>query len=95
MSLKSGAGNLDEYKYGGDSFKRETSPVGSMPPSRLGSVDAEPGRNDFESTSPIAEPNSTSITDDDTALEALLTSSINQDTSNEGIASQVVMADAA
>ena len=95
VSLKSGAGNFDEYKYGGDPFKSETSPVESMPPSRLGSIDAEPGRNDFESTSPVAEPNSTSIVDDDTALEALLTSSINQDTSKEGIASQVVVAVAA
>lgn len=97
--IKSGASNFadhthdeDPFKNEEDMFKSEISPIGTMPPSRLGSIDADPDRNDFGSRSPTAEPNDTSIAHDDNALEALLTSSINHDTSNEGIASQVAVA---
>ena len=63
-----------------------------MPTSRLGSIDTEASRHDFGSTSPITESNSNLIADDENALEVLLTSSMNYDTSNESIASQVTMA---
>ena len=63
-----------------------------MPISRLGSIDTEASRHDFGSTSPTTESNSISIADDENALKALLTSSMNHDTSNESIASQVTMA---
>lgn len=93
--IKSGANNFADHKQEEDLYKREISPIGSMPPSRLGSVDAESGGNDIGSTSPPAEPTCASIADDDNALEALLTSSIRHDTSDEGIASQVAVAVAA
>ena len=90
--IKSGANNFADQKHEDDLFKRETSPIGSMPPSRLGSSDADTSRNEFDSTSPVAEPNKTSVADDDNVLEALLTSSINHDTIHEGIASQLPVA---
>lgn len=94
--IKSGANNSADHNQEEDPFKREISPIGSMPPSRLGSVDAGSFQNDFDSTSPPAEPTSASIEDDDdNALEALLTSSMNHDTSDAGIASQVAVAAAA
>lgn len=93
--IKSGANNFADHKQEEDLFKREISPIGSMPPSRLGSVDAGSGRTDFGSTSPSAKPTNASIADDDNALEALLTSSINHDTSDAGIASQVAVTVAA
>ena len=89
--IKSGANNFANHKQEEDLYKREISLIGSMPPSRLGSVDAESGRNDIGSTSPPAEPTGASIAGDDNALEALLTSSIKHDTSDEGIASQVAV----
>ncbi len=93
--MKSGASNFADHSDGEDLFKCKTSPIGSMPSSRLGSVDADSSRNDFGSTFPKVEPNNTSIADDDNALEALLTSSMNQDTNTEGSASQVAVAVAA
>lgn len=93
--IKSGANNFAEHKQEEDLFTREISPIGSMPRSRLGSVEADSDRNNFGSTSLKAEPTNASIADDDNALEALLTSSMNHDTSDEGIASQVAVAIAA
>ncbi len=92
--IKSGANNFASHEQE-DLFKREISPIGSMPSSRLGSVGAVPGLNDFRSRSPTAEPANASIANDDNALEALLTSSINHDTSDAGIASQVAVSVAA
>ena len=93
--IKSGADNFADHKQEENLFERQISPIESMPPSRLGSIDNGDGLNDFRSTSPVAEPSKASITDDDNALEALLTSSMNHDTSDEGIASQVGVAVAA
>lgn len=93
--IKSGANNFADHKQEEDLYKREISPIESMPSSRLGSVDAESGRNHISSTSPPAKPTNASIADDDNALEALLTSSIKHDTSDAGIASQVAVAVAA
>ena len=94
--IKSGANDFADHKQEEDLFKREISPIGSMPPSRLGSVDAGSFQNDLDSTSPPAEPTNASIEDnDDNALEALLTSSMKHDTSDAGIASQVAVAVAA
>lgn len=90
--IKSGGNDFAEREQEDYPFKREISPIGSMPRSRLGSNDDGSGLNRFGSTSPIAEPIKASITDDDNALEALLTSSMNHDTSDEGIASQVAVA---
>ncbi|CAF9938062.1 MAG: hypothetical protein ALECFALPRED_007494 [Alectoria fallacina] len=93
--IKSGANNFADHKQEENLFKRQISPIESMPPSRLGSIDDGDGLNDFRSTSPSAEPSKASITDDDNTLEALLTSSMKHDTSDEGIASQVAVAVAA
>ena len=92
--IKSGANDFADHKQE-DLFKREISPIGSMPSSRLGSVDTVPALNDFPSRSPTAEPANASNANDDNALEALLTSSINHDTSDAGIASQVAVSGAA
>ena len=94
--IKSGANNFADHKQEEDLFKREISPIGSMPSSRLGSVEAGSFQNDCDSTSPLAELTKASTdVDDDNVLEALLTSSINHDTSDAGIASQVAVAVAA
>ena len=80
--MKSGSSNFTDPKHEEDLFKREMSSIESMPPSRLGSVDVEPSRRNFGSTSPVTEPNDNSIADDN-ALEALLTNCINNDKNNE------------
>ena len=90
--IKSGINNFATQKSEEDLFKSETSPIESMPLSRLGSIDTEASRHEFGTTSPTTESNSNSIADDENALEALLTSSKNHDTSNESIAPQVTMA---
>ena len=90
--IKSGATNFTDLNEEKNLFKHEMSPIGSMPPSRRGSIDSRADRNDFGSTSPTIEPSQPSIAVDDNALEVLLTSSINHDTSDEGIASQVAVA---
>ena len=87
--------NNDDHKYEEDLFKHETSPIGSKPPSHLGSIDAKTTQTDVDSTSPPPEPSNASIADDDNALEALLTSSMNLDMINEGIASRIPVAAAA
>lgn len=88
--INSEANNFADPKPDEDLFNSEVSPVGSKPPSRLGTVDM-----DFRNTSPKTEPNNGSLADGDNALEALLTSSVNHDTSESGIASQVAVAAAA
>ena len=65
-------------------LKQEHSPIGTAPNSPVGSVSAASRQShDFDARSPQVEHT------DDSMLEALLTSSINHDTSDEGIASQV------
>ena len=93
--IKSGTNNVADHKYEEDLFKRETSTIRSMPSSRLGSIDAKTAQTDVDSTSPPPEPSNTSIAEDDNALEALLTSSMNLDMINEGVASQIPVAAAA
>ena len=93
--LKSGADSFVEHTLEDDLFSHMISPIGSRPPSRLGSTDVESGRNNPGSTSSSAELSSASIPNDDNALEALLTSSLKHDTSDEGIASQVAVGAAA
>lgn len=82
-----GTANFLDAHDEGITFKREHSPIESMPGTpgsrHLGSL------RDFESVSPAPEASSTSIVDDENALEALLSSSIKHDTSDEGIASKV------
>ncbi|KAF6222235.1 hypothetical protein HO133_001321 [Letharia lupina] len=90
--IKSGANNFADHKQEDDLFNREISPIGSRPRSRPGSIDSESGENNLGSTSPPAERSNASIADDDNALEALLTSSMKHDTSDEGIASAVAIA---
>ena len=89
--MKSGANNFADLPTDNTIFKREESPLQNMPESRLGSVSAasEKGMNDFDESSPAAEPSNTSIPNHDDALEALLSSSINHGTSDEAIASQI------
>ena len=93
--IKVGTNKPADPKDKDDIFKRETSPIGSMPSSRLGSIDAKTIQTDVDSTSPPAEPSNASIAEDDNALEALLTSSMNLDMINEGVASRITMAAAA
>ena len=93
--IKSGTNNVADHKYEEDLLKREISPIGSMPSSRLGSIDAKTTQTDVDSTSPPPQPSNTSIAEDDNALEALLTSSMNLDMINEGVASQIPVAAAA
>ena len=93
--IKSGTNNVADHEYEEDLFKRETSPIGSMPSSRLGSVDAKTTQTDVDSTSPPPEPSNAAIAEDDNALEALLTSSMNIDMINEGVSSQIPVAAAA
>ena len=90
--IKSGDNDFSDHKVEKDLFKRETSPIEDMPSSRLGSLDASSGRNDHSSLSPVTESRNASIADDDNALEALLTCSINHATSNEGIKSPALVA---
>ena len=89
--LKSGGNNFSDFRDDDIVFKREQSPIQSMPVSRAGSVGAASGRglDDVDPASPVVEPSNTSIADDENALEALLSESINHDTSDEAIASQV------
>ncbi|KAK4696037.1 hypothetical protein P7C71_g1815, partial [Lecanoromycetidae sp. Uapishka_2] len=72
-------------------FKREQSPIESMPRSRVGSVSAisQYGLDDFDHEPSVAEPTNSAIASDENALEALLSSSINHNTSDEGIASVI------
>ena len=93
--IKSGTNNVADHKYEGNLFKREISPIGSTPSSRLGSIDAKTTRTDVDSISSPPEPSNTSIAEDDNALEVLLTNSMNLDMINEGVASQIPVAAAA
>ena len=93
--IKSGINNVADDKYEGDTFKRGTSATESIPSSRLGSIDAKTSQTDVDSISPPPEPSHTSIAEDDNALEALLTNSMNLDMINEGLASQIPVAAAA
>ncbi|KAL2053528.1 hypothetical protein ABVK25_006180 [Lepraria finkii] len=88
--VKSGSNNFFDYKDD-TIFKREQSPIQSMPGSRMGSLSAASGHglDDFHPDSPAAEPTNASIVKDENALEALLSESINHDTGDEAIASQV------
>ena len=89
--LKSGANNFVDHKQEEDLFIREMSANGSISPGCLGSIDDNSGRSSAGNTSLSTELSSTSIADDDNALEALLTSSIKHDTNDQGIASQVAV----
>lgn len=88
--IKSGIHNIDQSN---DEmiFKREHSPIESMPRSRSGSVGAtsQHAFEDFDRASPDAQQNISVIASDEYALEALLSSSINHDTSDEAIASVI------
>ena len=90
--IKSGANDFTDHKFEKDLFKREISPIESIPSSRQGSLDTSSEGKDLRSISPIIESRKSSIADDDNALEALLTSSIHHETSNEGLGSRVVLA---
>lgn len=74
-------------------FRREQSPIESMPVSRMGTISplAWHGRGDSESTSPAAEHSNSSTFHDDNALEELLTNSINGEMSHEDMPSQVAV----
>ncbi len=86
--MKAGANSIPSD---GILFKREQSPIESMPRSRMGSAEAisQHGLDDFDRASPDAEQANSEIVNDENALEALLSSSINHDTSDEAIASQI------
>lgn len=88
--VKSGSNNFFDYKDD-TIFKREQSPIQSMPGSRMGSLSAASGHglDDFHPDSPAAEPTNASIVKDENALEALLSESINHDTGDEAITCQV------
>jgi len=85
--MKSGAHNFLDAADDGVVLKREQSPIESMPGGPESPRQSIFG--DMNSPSPPAERSNTSIVNDEHALEALLSSSINHDTSDEGIASQV------
>ena len=87
--LKQGSDNFSDRGMNDIIFKREDSSDRSMPRSRLGSVSSTHDFAEIEKPSPEAEPSNTSIVNDENALEALLSSSINHDTSEESIAAQV------
>ena len=88
--MKSGSNNFSGFKDD-TIFKREQSPIQSMPGSHMGSVSAvsRHSLDDFDPDSPATEPTNAFIAKDENALEALLSESINHDTSDEAIASQV------
>ncbi len=87
--LKQGSDSFSDRAMNDIIFKREDSSDRSLPRSRLGSVSSTQDLVEVDKPSPEAEPSNTSIVNDETALEALLSSSINHDTSEEGIAAQV------
>ncbi|KAK0508022.1 hypothetical protein JMJ35_009911 [Cladonia borealis] len=87
--LKQGSDNFSDRGMNDIVFKREDSSDRSMPRSRLGSVSSTHDFAEIDKPSPEAEPSNTSIVNDENALEALLSSSINHDTSEESIAAQV------
>lgn len=79
--IKTGTNPFTDTQDDGMIFKREQSPIESMPRTP-GSRRTSP---DLEGTSPAPEPLNDSIVDDENALEALLSNSTNHDTSREGI----------
>lgn len=83
--LKTGANTAQDFSEQDLVFKREDSPLESMSPSRLQSSDED---DESKQSSSPALPAVSDVTDDN-VIEALLTSSINHDTSDEGIASQL------
>ena len=87
--LKQGSDSFSDRGMNDIIFKREDSTDRSMPRSRLGSVSSTHDLVEVDKISPEAEPSNTSIVNDENALEALLSSSINHDTSEDGIAAQV------
>ena len=87
--LKQGSDSFSDRAMNDVIFKREDSSDHSLPRSRLGSVGSDNDHAEVEKTSPEDDSSSTSIVNDENALEALLSSSINHDTSEEGIAAQV------
>ena len=87
--LKQGSDGFSDCGMNDIIFKREDSSDRSMPRSRLGSVSSTHDVVEVDKPSPNAEPSNTSIVNDENALEALLSSSINHDTSEDGIAAQV------
>lgn len=70
-------------------FKREHSPVESMPGSPGSGQQSSLHDFDDESNSPAAEMTETSLVNDELALGELLSSSIDHDTSMEGVPAQV------
>ena len=85
--IKSGTNNFLDTVDEDVNFKREQSPVESRP----GSPESQEhsSLHDSDNTAAISEQTDTSIVNDENALEALLSSSISHDTSDEKIASQV------
>ena len=85
--VKSRANNFLQTTDDGVVLKREHSPIES----RQGSLASQGNSSlcDFDSSHSAAEQSNESIVNDDNALEALLTSSINHDTSEEGIAARI------
>ena len=81
--------DLNTLPSDGMVFKREQSPIESMPPSRMGSpsVHSQNGLDEFDPHSPVADQANPGMEHDETSLEALLTSSIIQGASDEKIAS--------
>ncbi len=89
--VKSGSGpdSFLDARDDGISFKREQSPIEIMPGSPASRPHGSLRDFDDESSSPAAETMKTSIVNDEPALEALLSSSMNHDSSDEGAHEQV------
>ena len=85
--VKSKANNFLDSADNGVIFKREQSPIESRPASPASRANGSVC--DFGSSPSSAEQSNSSIVNDENALEALLASSINHDTSEEGIALQI------
>ena len=88
--LKNGADSLPDLRDE-DAVKRKISSFESMPVSRIDSISdgSSPGDRNADNSSPMDAHSRSAIVDDDVALEALLSSSINNETSDEAVASQV------
>lgn len=91
--LKQGGDDFTEAQE--DMFKKEQSPIGTAPTSRQGSfaTGSDDGSNEFEdAASSNARHSSPSVLPEEHGLEALLSSQLVHDTSEDGIAHQVQVA---
>ena len=86
--LKHGS-NIPDLDINDMTFKREDSSDPIVLRSRTGSLSPEPSPLAVDKDSPLDELSEASIVDDENALEALLSSSISHDTSDEAIAAQI------